>query len=518
MSRPHLAHLSSAGPSAPPFVRATSSRVSDADAADDRFVPGHFEPHVSRARSSGAVLKSSSAAATRARVPPPPPPPGVPPPGVPAHARRQSATAAPDGEPAPTCIICYDEFDRRRAPHRIPCGCQDAHFENHAYVHYGCIRAWAAQKSSCPLCRAPLTVQCNPFVAPAGVELTDFVTRPLPIECGVVQCFVRVRVGMGAPVYDLFLEGPPPQRVHLLTASWQLERGLRSSYVVSLPADATRASARPVARVISNFLGTRWTVLAEEAEKEEAQEEHHAAAAAPAPRAGLGAHEPSLRGSRVASSFGAPRPAAPAAGAAAADASCATATSGGAGEPCAAGELAGRAEEGCASRWRRRGAPRPAQSRSRAARAELVAVGYRANRFCLDSGPRSMSLAAPAVTEDGTYEADELPREGGGALAAALPCARTGTRAPAHVTSFKNRAPVWDDRYEAYVLNFLGRVRVASVKNFQVVQTDNVANETLLQFGRVSSTVFSMDVQWPFSVVQAFGVCLTSIATKLGVK
>jgi len=40
----------------------------------------------------------------------------------------------------------------------------------------------------------------------------------------------------------------------------------------------------------------------------------------------------------------------------------------------------------------------------------------------------------------------------------------------------------------------------------------------LLQFGRVSSTVFTQDVQWPFSIVQAFGICLTSVATKLGVK
>jgi len=129
-----------------------------------------------------------------------------------------------------------------------------------------------------------------------------------------------------------------------------------------------------------------------------------------------------------------------------------------------------------------------------------------------------VSIAAPSVTEDGELECSCFPTENDGILAGGLTSARTGATPPPHVSSFKNRQPVWDERYEAYVLNFLGRVRVASVKNFQIVQTDNLASETLLQFGRVSSTVFTQDVQWPFSIVQAFGICLTSVATKLGVK
>lgn len=510
-----MLHLTSAGPSAPPTLRATSSRVSDADCDD--FFPNRHEPHVNRAKSSGAVLRTAASARAANR----PPPPGAPP------SQTSCDTAAVAGESAPCCIICYDEFDRRRAPHRIPCPCQEAHYENHAYVHYGCIRAWAAQKSSCPLCRAALTVQCNAFVAPAGVELADFVQRPLPIDAGVVQCFVRVRLGLGAPVYDLFLEGPPSQRLHLLTATWKLERGLRSSYVVSLPADGTRAHPEPIARVLSNFLGTCWSVLSEKvppASPEQQRAVTSSASVGPGARDFADARPapPHLGGGRVASSVsgglgGGPAHRLPSSSAAAELGEC--------GAPSPASDW--RREDssvGCSTSWRRRRSLRVALAKSfggssaPGGRAELAAVGYKANRFCLDSGPRTMSLATPAVTEDGEYEGPRLPTEAERKLAAALPCARSGAAPPAHVTAFKNRAPVWDDRYEAYVLNFLGRVRVASVKNFQVVQTDNVANETLLQFGRVSSTVFSMDVQWPFSVVQAFGICLTSISTKLGVK
>lgn len=331
------------------------------------------------------------------------------------------------------CFICYDEFDRRRPAHSIPCPCQDGHIENKTSVHYGCIRAWAAQKSSCPLCRRALTVQCANFSAPSDLDIGAFVTRPLGFELGVVQCFVRVRRAHGMPVYDLFLEGSSAaQRRHLLTATWQLGSALRSAYVISLPRGPHRPSEERLATVRANLLGTRWSVVVDE--------EH------PLDR------------------------------------------------PAVAGVGS------------------PATGRE-----ELVCVGYKPNRFCLDSGPRSMRLATPAVTEEGDLEGERRPTEGEGVLRAAVDSRPVGAPKD-HVSTFKNRQPVWDERYEAYVLNFLGRVRVASVKNFQIVQTDNVANETLLQFGRVSQTIFSMDVQWPFSIVQAFGVCLTSIAPKLAVK
>jgi tubby-related protein 1 len=34
---------------------------------------------------------------------------------------------------------------------------------------------------------------------------------------------------------------------------------------------------------------------------------------------------------------------------------------------------------------------------------------------------------------------------------------------------FKNKKPIWNDTIGAYVLNFNGRVELASVKNFQLV-------------------------------------------------
>lgn len=53
----------------------------------------------------------------------------------------------------------------------------------------------------------------------------------------------------------------------------------------------------------------------------------------------------------------------------------------------------------------------------------------------------------------------------------------------------------------AYVLNFNGRVTMASVKNFQLVDPEDQEN-VLLQFGRVGKDVFNMDYQWPLSPLQ----------------
>ena len=56
-------------------------------------------------------------------------------------------------------------------------------------------------------------------------------------------------------------------------------------------------------------------------------------------------------------------------------------------------------------------------------------------------------------------------------------------------------------------MNFYGRVKVASIKNFQL--EDPVNGTVLLQFGRTGEDSFILDVVHPFSPVEAFGIALT---------
>lgn len=78
----------------------------------------------------------------------------------------------------------------------------------------------------------------------------------------------------------------------------------------------------------------------------------------------------------------------------------------------------------------------------------------------------------------------------------------------------RNKPPQWNEESQSYVLNFNGRVTMASVKNFQVIHNDD-PDYIVLQFGKVSPNIFSMDYQYPMSALQAFGICLTSFDAKL---
>lgn len=77
-----------------------------------------------------------------------------------------------------------------------------------------------------------------------------------------------------------------------------------------------------------------------------------------------------------------------------------------------------------------------------------------------------------------------------------------------------NKPPKWNETVGAYVLNFNGRVTMASVKNFQLVSPDD-QERVVLQFGRVDKDLFSMDFQYPLSPLQAFSICLSSFDQKL---
>lgn len=80
------------------------------------------------------------------------------------------------------------------------------------------------------------------------------------------------------------------------------------------------------------------------------------------------------------------------------------------------------------------------------------------------------------------------------------------------VVVFRNRQPVWDSRLQAYTLDFKGRVKKASVKNFQLeIAEGESTGDINLQFGKNGENEFALDFKYPFSTIQAFAVALSSI-------
>lgn len=151
------------------------------------------------------------------------------------------------------------------------------------------------------------------------------------------------------------------------------------------------------------------------------------------------------------------------------------------------------------------------QTLERCARQELLAVQYGSTGWVAKSkGPRKMNMVIPRVRAGGErLVCRTLRPQAEGLLALQRNDATT------QIDSYQNKAPKWDDRVNAYVLNFKGRVTEASVKNFQLVNGED-PDTIYLQFGRTGKEVFNIDFRYPFSPFQAFALCLSSLDHKLG--
>lgn len=82
--------------------------------------------------------------------------------------------------------------------------------------------------------------------------------------------------------------------------------------------------------------------------------------------------------------------------------------------------------------------------------------------------------------------------------------------------SLRNKTPKWDKAHGGHVLNFQGRVTESSVKNFQLCcQEADDPEDVVLQFGRVGKNRFTMDLKYPLSPLQAFGICVGCLDGKI---
>ena len=141
-------------------------------------------------------------------------------------------------------------------------------------------------------------------------------------------------------------------------------------------------------------------------------------------------------------------------------------------------------------------------------REELGCVTYEPNRTSV--GPRKMRVVVPDVDEEGGSSKIVRPINRQDRLVT-----RLSTGDMKDLMRFSNREPVFREDLGAYCLDFGGRVSMASVKNFQLISSEDPSMGNILQFGRVADDMFTMDFQWPLSPFQAFSICLSSCDTKL---
>ncbi|XP_041969795.1 protein king tubby isoform X2 [Aricia agestis] len=140
-------------------------------------------------------------------------------------------------------------------------------------------------------------------------------------------------------------------------------------------------------------------------------------------------------------------------------------------------------------------------------RHELAAVVYDTNVLGF-KGPRKMTVILPGMTPD-RQRVVIAPQDESETL-----LERWRSQNFDDVVVLHNKTPVWNDETQSYVLNFHGRVTQASVKNFQIVH-DSEPDYVVMQFGRISEDLFTMDFRYPLCALQAFGIALSSFDSKL---
>mmetsp|Transcript_3282 Transcript_3282/g.5451 ORF Transcript_3282/g.5451 Transcript_3282/m.5451 type:complete len:143 (+) Transcript_3282:894-1322(+) len=132
--------------------------------------------------------------------------------------------------------------------------------------------------------------------------------------------------------------------------------------------------------------------------------------------------------------------------------------------------------------------------------------------------PRSIDVYIPQITEDGldvTYWQDTDARK------ANISREYIGQQRKERGQTYQlekgaageNETGIMFFKSKNGSLDYQGKSIKESKKNFQLVDEFD-ESKIYLQFARTSDQTFSMDVAYPFSIFQAFAICLSTFDTK----
>lgn len=139
-------------------------------------------------------------------------------------------------------------------------------------------------------------------------------------------------------------------------------------------------------------------------------------------------------------------------------------------------------------------------------RCELAYVAYNIEKVNIN-GTRNVMVALPKLDEE--YHPmvfRQLKKEDS-------ICYHYADGKKENLYTFENAMPYWKNN--KYVLNFSERIKKSSVKNLQIIRTRKTKDgesktDIVLEFGKVSSNEFSLTLKYPFSIMNAFAVALSS--------
>lgn len=142
-------------------------------------------------------------------------------------------------------------------------------------------------------------------------------------------------------------------------------------------------------------------------------------------------------------------------------------------------------------------------------RKHLAFLEYEFNIFGL-SGPRKMEVTLPAMSP--TTRKPFCVR----AQSMSHPLKSLKEDNDGRLISLINKSPTYNEKMKVFILDFRGKVKEPSVKNFILV--DKETKTECLLFGKQSEEKFVLEVSYPLGLVQAMGIALSSISRKIMVE
>ncbi|CAD8110991.1 unnamed protein product [Paramecium sonneborni] len=80
---------------------------------------------------------------------------------------------------------------------------------------------------------------------------------------------------------------------------------------------------------------------------------------------------------------------------------------------------------------------------------------------------------------------------------------------------FMNRKPKWNEKTKSFTLNFYDRVKISSIKNFQLIKINEQPEQIYVQLGKENDQKFNLDFQSPLSPLIAFMIALANYDKKI---
>lgn len=135
-------------------------------------------------------------------------------------------------------------------------------------------------------------------------------------------------------------------------------------------------------------------------------------------------------------------------------------------------------------------------------RVTMAYIEYQSN-FLGMKGPRKFVASVPNPGKSADFDMFKLSEE-----------QSLMSFKPPIVVRFRNKQPRWNEKLKSYALNFGGRVKEASIKNFILIddryeegKEDEADN--IITFGKMDENTFSLEFRHPLSLYQAFGIALS---------